>query len=289
MAAMVISFALALAFAGGSGAADDRSNEKRKVVQEMKIEAPAMTEEDNYGYNMPDQYKCDACTAAMYHLNEALLAKHPKSRRLQEWEYQDIFDETCAEGFKGYGIKLIDGRNVLSGPGLMHAEHLQPGMGAIQMGGEKWDKRMGEMCRKIVYESIGEEDIYEHFRATGKLPQNLCHEATRVCQKNVQEQKRDKKSEKSKKSKSNAKTLKKEKKAKSKKQASEKSGRTETPMNEGETLDLASFLTQMEKEHNVPARAYTQQRSRTEWERMFVQIAGRLYSAKALDESTTRI
>merc|ERR1712048_472124 len=273
----------------GGSAAHDRGNEKGKVVQEMKIEAPAMTEEDHYGYNMPDQYKCDACKAAMYHLNEALITKHPKSRRLQEWEYQDIFDETCIEGFKGYGIKLIDGKNVLSGPGLRHDEHLQPGMGAIQMGGEKWEKRMGEMCRKIVYESIGEKDIYEHFRATGKLPQNLCHEATRVCQKNVQEQKRDKKSEKSKKSKSNAKTLEKEKKAKSKKQASEKSGRTETPTNEGETLDLKTVLTQMAKEHNVPASEYIQQRSRTEWERLFLQIAGRLYRGKALEESTTRI
>merc|ERR1712228_263098 len=96
----------------GSVARYDQANEKRKVVQEMKIEAPAMTEEDHYGYNMPDQYKCDACKAVMYHLNEALTVKRPKNRLLQEWEYHDIFDETCAEGFKGYGIKLVDGKNV---------------------------------------------------------------------------------------------------------------------------------------------------------------------------------
>merc|ERR1712146_515241 len=83
-----------------------------------KIEAPAMTEADQYGYNMPDQYKCDACKAVMYHLNGALKARQPKSRRLQEWEFQDVFDETCANGFQGYGVKLIDGKNVLSGPGL---------------------------------------------------------------------------------------------------------------------------------------------------------------------------
>jgi len=276
------------AAAQGGDQWEQKVDEQGRQVQSLKIEAPTMTEEDQYGYVMPDRYRCDACRAVVYHLGQAFEQRQPKSRRLQEWEYQDIFDETCKHNFKGYGITLIDGENALSGPALQHGE-LQPGMGAIQMGGEKWDKRMGEMCRKIVYESIGEEDIYEHFRATGKLAQNLCQDATRVCQKDVQEQKRDKKSEKSKKSKSNAKTMKKEKKAKSKKQTSEKTGQKETPTNEGETLDLNTVLTQMAKEHNVPASEYIQQRSRTEWERLFLQIAGRLYSGKALEESTTRI
>lgn len=39
--------------------------------QTLKIEAPSMTEEDQYGYNMPDRYKCDACRAVVFHLNEA--------------------------------------------------------------------------------------------------------------------------------------------------------------------------------------------------------------------------
>merc|ERR1712048_598378 len=273
----------------GGSAAHDRGNEKGKVVQEMKIEAPAMTEEDHYGYNMPDQYKCDACKAAMYHLNEALITKHPKSRRLQEWEYQDIFDETCTEGFKGYGVKLVDGKNVLSGPGLRHDEHLQPGMGAIQMGGEKWEKRMGEMCRKIVYESIGEENIYEHFRAVGNLPQGLCEEATRMCQTGVQDQNRVKNQKKTKHSKNSGKQIKKEKKTKSKAKAAEEPARTEKPSNQGEALDLTSFLTQIAKDHDVPTSAYTQPRSRTEWERTILQMAGRLYSGKAVDEPVTQI
>merc|ERR1712187_140945 len=164
-------------------AAQQQVQENGKVVQQMKIEAPAITEEDQYGPNMPDQYTCDACKGVMYHLNLALSAKQPKSRRLQEWEYQDIFDETCANGFKGYGVKLIDGKNVLSGPGLAHEDKLQPGMGAIQMGGEKWEKRMGEICRKLVYETIGEDKVYEHFYSTGKLSESLCHESTRSCHK----------------------------------------------------------------------------------------------------------
>merc|ERR1712050_364340 len=124
------------------------------------------------------------------------------------------FDETWAAGFQGYGVKLIDGKNVLSGPGLKHEEHLQPGMGAIQMGGEKWEKRMGEMCRKIVYESIGEQNIYEHFHAKKNLPESLCDEATRMCQTGAQEQNRNKNPKKTKHSKSNGKHVKKEKKTK---------------------------------------------------------------------------
>jgi hypothetical protein len=27
--------------------------------------------QDQYGYNMPDRYKCDSCRAVVHHLNEA--------------------------------------------------------------------------------------------------------------------------------------------------------------------------------------------------------------------------
>merc|ERR1711918_177589 len=109
------------------------------------------------------------------------------------------------------------------------------------------------------------------------------------CQKDVREQKRDKTPKKMKQSKSNAKAIKKEKSTKSKKQTSRVPGQTETPSNDGKALDLTSFLTQMAKEHNVPASTYTQQRSRTEWERTLLQIAGRLYEGKTLDEPVTSI
>merc|ERR1719235_2862618 len=199
-----------------------------------------MSEEDHYGYIMPDQYKCDACRAVMYHLTEALTAKQPKSRRLQEWEYQDIFDETCAAGFKGYGVKLIDGKNVLSGPGLTHEENLQPGMGAIQMGGEKWEKRMGEICRKLVYETIGEDKLYDHFRKVGKLSENLCLESTQMCKKgtpNLNGDKTPKGSKQAKRSRN-----KKQQVAKTKKEANRNEDRGSSD-NEG--MDLTVFLNQL--------------------------------------------
>merc|ERR1711953_593019 len=139
----------------------------------------------------------------------------------------------------------------------------------------------GEMCRKTVYESIGEEKVYEHFRAKGNLPPSLCDEATRMCKTGAQEQHRHKNPKKTKQSKSNGKHLNQDMNAKTKAQASEEPGQTEKSSNEGEALDLVSFFTQIAKDHRVPTSAYTQQRSRTEWERTMLQIAGRLYSGKA--------
>merc|ERR1719221_1161728 len=100
------------------GGWEEKTNEEGKVVQQMKIEAPAFTEEDQYGYVMPDKYRCNSCKAVMFHLDADLRKKHPKSRRMKQWEYTDVMDDTCRGAFEGYGIRLVDGENTLSGPGL---------------------------------------------------------------------------------------------------------------------------------------------------------------------------
>merc|ERR1712178_319542 len=103
------------------------------------------------GYNMPDQYRCDSCKAVIFHLNQALQKAQPKNRRLQEWEYQDVFDDTCTpKSFEGYGIKLINGVNTLSGIGLKHNDRLEPGQAAIQMSSDTWSNRLAEICRTLV-------------------------------------------------------------------------------------------------------------------------------------------
>jgi len=187
---------LAVATELGGGWKEKR-NPDGKVVQELKIEAPTFTEEDQYGYVMPERYRCDSCRAVMFHLDQELRKKHPRSRRMKQWEFTDVFDETCRSALEGYGIRLVDGENALSGPGLRQAEQLAPGSGAIQMGGESWSKRLGEVCRKIVYEKVGEEDIYERFyeqfrtegtdaaaasrNAAGGLGHSLCVQELREC------------------------------------------------------------------------------------------------------------
>jgi hypothetical protein len=122
---------------------ESKKDEQGRSVQSLKIQAPSMTEEDQYGYTMPDQYRCDACKVVAYHLGEALKARQPTNRRMKEWEYQEVYDEVCQSGLSGYGIALVNGENVLSGPALKR-DNLEPGMGAIQMGGETWEKRLGE-------------------------------------------------------------------------------------------------------------------------------------------------
>merc|ERR1719191_223534 len=154
---------------------EEKRNEEGRMVQQMKIEAPTMTEEDQYGYNMPDKYRCDSCKAVLFHLNEALTKRHPKSRRMKQWEYNDLFEETCQDSFEGYGIKLIDGENALSGPGLKQPDSLAPGGAMIQMGGQGWTNRLSELCRAIVYDKVGEEELYEKFYADLKIPESMCY------------------------------------------------------------------------------------------------------------------
>merc|ERR1712054_692093 len=95
-------------------------------------------------------------------------------------------DETCAKGLSGYGVALVNGKNVLSGPGLQKRDDLAPGMGAIQMGGETWEKRLGEICRKFVYEKIGEDEVYDHFHFKGEVSSDLCFAETRDCRVGVE-------------------------------------------------------------------------------------------------------
>eukprot|EP00439_Symbiodinium_sp_Y106_P060997 s185_g9.t1 len=173
---------IATAFAAdkGKGGWEETVNEEGKKVQSLKIEAPSMTEEDQYGYNMPDRYKCDSCRAA-------LRKQQPKSRRLKSWEYTDLFEETCRSSFEGYGIKLVNGENVLSGPALKDNAELQPGMGAIQMGGDTWKKRLAEICRKLVFEEVGEEETYDYIYGKYKANDEVdakafCLEEVRHCQ-----------------------------------------------------------------------------------------------------------
>jgi len=196
-------------------------------------------------------------------LGDALKQRQPKSRRLQEWEYQDIFDETCQSGFKGYGVALVDGQNVLSGPALKR-DNLQPGMGAIQMGGETWEKRLGEICRKFVYEKIGEDELYEHFHAKGEVSSDLCFRQTRDCQLGPKTPQKD----------GNVKAETKEKKEKKAKQGKADVG-----------IDLSTFVGKLAKKHGFAKGDYTRKRSFSEWEQMFMQVARRISDQAAKHES----
>jgi hypothetical protein len=244
-------------------------NEEGRNVQTLKIQAPSMTEEDQYGYTMPEQYRCDSCKVVAYHLGEALRKKDLKSRRLKEWEVQEVFDDTCKTGFAGYGISHVNGESVLSGPALKR-DNLEAGMGAIQMGGETWEKRLGEICRKFVYDKVGEDEFYDHFRKRGEVSVDLCFRETRDC-KRVQlgpqlppidtimekpvTEKKDQKQKKTKKGVNN--------------------------------IDLSSFMVKLAVEHGVSKMDYTKKRTFQEWEQLLLEAAGRISkkTQKPTDES----
>lgn len=243
---------------------ETKVNEQGKKVQSLQIQAPTMTEEDQYGYTMPERYRCDSCKAVVYHLNEALTRKQPKSRRLQEWEIEEIFQETCKNGFKGYGIKLLGGNNVLSGPALKHDEKLQPGMGAIQMGGENWEKRLGELCRKFVYDKIGEDEIYEHFHAHRGLSQDLCFKESRDCKVEGPADPQTTKAGKSVESEKTKKQSKKDKKANVNKKL---------VSIEDDSLEFGAFVADIAGKHGRPSSDFTGTHGRKHWKDLLLQAA----------------
>lgn len=263
-----------LAVAGKDGKWEDKVDENGRRVQSMQIQAPSMTEEDQYGYTMPERYRCDSCKAVMYHLNEALTNRQPKNRRLREWEYQDLFDETCKSAFKGYGVKLVNGENALSGPALQH-EDLQPGMGAIQMGGETWEKRLGEVCRKLVYERIGEDELYEHFRASGALSWDICLEDTHDCRMGPREPREARADQK--------KRIEKQKEEPTEKRM--KKNKKVKAFTKPEAVDAGTFLERLAAEHGLPAQEYTRKRSKKEWEDVVLKVAARISERHSLEGS----
>lgn len=276
----------------------EKKNSEGKVVQELKIEAPSMTEEDQYGHVMPERYRCDSCKAVMFHLDKDLRNKHPKSRRLKAWEYTDMIEAICRGGFEGYGIKLVNGENALSGPGIKNDDSLAPGMGAIQMGGETWGKRLGEICRKIVFEKVGEEEFYDMFyrklRAEEKgddentpdLVEALCFKELRECSKGPKPPPKAKEEEKKAKADKADKAAKKaEKAAKAKAKAAkaeEASRRTEEVKAPGDKIDVQTFMRSLAVKHGLTSDEYLAPRTAAEWEKQMVGLAGRIFSKQEL-------
>ena len=77
------------------------------------------------------RYRCDACMAVSHQISQKF-AKNTK-KKMKSWDVMEVLDDTCKEAaFPGYGVKLVDGENALSGPGIERDESLQPGGASIQ-------------------------------------------------------------------------------------------------------------------------------------------------------------
>jgi len=254
-----------------------------------------MTEEDQYGYTMPDRYRCDACKATVFHLGSELKKKQPKSRRLKSWEYTDVFEETCKNGFQGYGIKLIDGENALSGPGLpKNQESMAAGSGAIMMSSDNWNKRLGEVCRKLVFEKIGEEEIYEMLYNKMRvedppadwavdLSESFCTKEVRDCttgpkmpppsksQDSEDTRPRPRPREKKPKvDKAGIKTKKEEVKP-----------TKESPPKPGGKVDVQTFMRRLATQHGFTSDEYLATRTPKEWEKLLLALGSRMLEDKS--------
>jgi hypothetical protein len=173
---------------------EQTTNENGQRVQQLKGEAPALTEEDQKNVRMPDAYRCDACHAVMHKL-EASLTKARK-KDMKPWEVVEAFDSTCVPAtFEGYGVKLIGGENKLSGPGIPVPEDngLKAGGASIQMGGETWGARLMTECKELVYDTIGEDELYSVWKKNGSFG-TVCPDQS-FCSKKPKEKKEPKKKE----------------------------------------------------------------------------------------------
>lgn len=181
---------------------EQTTNEDGQRVQQLKVEAPSLTEEDQKNVRMPDVYRCDACHAVMHKL-EAALAKARK-KDMKSWEVVEAFDSTCGQPavFEGYGVKLLGGENRLSGPGIPVPEDtgLKAGGASIQMGGETWGARLMTECKELVYDRIGEDELYSVYKKKGNFgdvcaAQTACTGATKKEKKAKKEPKKEPKEE----------------------------------------------------------------------------------------------
>lgn len=276
-------FATLAKLATSSGNMEVKRNEQGRVVQQMKIEAPNLSEEDQYGYVMPDVYRCDSCRAVLFQLNQALQKRQMKNRRMHDWEYVELFEETCNSAFEGYGVKLINGKNTLSGPGLKQPDSPAPGGAFIQMGGQGWTNRLSEMCRTIVYDKVGEEELYEAFYSDGNIPEAMCYKEIRQCSSTSSQSKKVK-SAKMKKAKAKTSSA----IAQSKDVSSvdvqydglalTSSNANKTVYKKVEAIDANGFLESLALEDGLDVHTYSRKRSRQEWERLLVSMAGKIFS-----------
>merc|ERR1711959_577990 len=182
----------------------------------------------------------------------------------------------------------------------------QPGGAMIQMSGENWKKRMGEICRRFIYDEVGEEELYNRFYRGGELsPETLCFEVTKDCKKG--EKKETKKSAEKKTGSSSKKTKpEKTEKVQQEKGATKTSKkgfaaslseglvkkglvkRETTKGDAGRAIDVTYFLAQLAVKHGLEPKDYTKARTTREWEKTMVRLAGRIFAGQGTGGATPK-
>merc|ERR1711988_1544907 len=84
------------------------------------------------------------------------------------------------------------GENALSGPGIERDESLQPGGASIQMGGESWSRRLASEGKEIVYDLVGEDEVFEMYKGKD-FGKKLCKASGHCSGKAPEAKKKEKK------------------------------------------------------------------------------------------------
>jgi hypothetical protein len=146
---------------------------------------PETSAEENDSVVLPRHLRCDGCRAVTHVMAEQLkkMTEKPGSTyktkkgktRMKESVYLEAIETTCRgeqgkpdNGLGAYGIKAVNGRNRLSGPGLTASD--LPG---VIMGGSKWPRRLRNKCGELVGEH-GEDEIYDAFARSKSLFSFMC-------------------------------------------------------------------------------------------------------------------
>lgn len=155
----------------------------------INFSTPDLDDEDYHSPHLPPAMKCDACnilTEMMKERFDKANEKRPSlKRKLPESDLIDIFEELCNDQYNNVGVKEIDGKKRLSGPGSPIKD--TPG---IMQGGGKWPFRMLQMCQGYLGE-FGEDELYQ-FYLDGELSKQLCYGEDGVCKRKKKQPKKEK-------------------------------------------------------------------------------------------------
>jgi hypothetical protein len=248
------------------------TNEKGQKVQQLQVMAPSLSEQDQKDFRLPEQYRCDACMAVSYQISQKF-AKNTK-KNLKSWDVMEIIDNTCKEAaFPGYGVKLVDGENALSGPGIERDESLQPGGASIQMGGESWSRRLASECKEIVYDLVGEDEVFAMYKGKD-FGKKLCKASGHCTGKAPEAKKKEKKEDK----KSEKKADKKEKKAEKKEAKAPKADPKKDP------ITFEDYVKKLSSRGLAGSDVFTNKRTQKAWDVELIKLSGKL-SASAIEAS----
>jgi len=123
-----------------------------------RFKPPQLTDEEENSNLLPAKMKCDGCRAAAYHIFNAFeKLSLSNAKKLKEDVVYDAVDMGCDESnFREYGIKLVKGKNMLSGQGLAAG-----GKTGLLQGGGKNPHRLRMACFALCEDR--EMDVYTSY------------------------------------------------------------------------------------------------------------------------------